>query len=259
MTRLPGKVAMVTGGGQGIGRGIALALAKAGVQVAVTGRTEKKLLAVCAEIAADEEVQVAGGGAAPIVGDVASAADCERAVEETVAAFGGIDILVNNAVQTVLGPLLDNSEDDLMKAFATGPLAAFRLMRAVHPHFVARGGGSIVNLVTSAAVRWDTSGFGVYAATKEAMRSLGRTAASEWGRDGIRVNNIAPHALSPGLKWWTETYPDEADEFIKTIPLGRIGDPEEDIGRCVVWLCSEESRYLTGATIPLDGGQARWV
>ena len=90
------------------------------------------------------------------------------------------------------------------------------------------------------------------------MRSLTRTAASEWGSDGIRVNAVAPHALSPGLKWWTETNPEEATEFVKTIPLGRVGDCEQDIGRAVAFLVGPDAGYLTGATIPLDGGQARW-
>ncbi|NED50022.1 SDR family oxidoreductase, partial [Micromonospora aurantiaca] len=96
--------------------------------------------------------------------------------------------------------------------------------------------GSIVNLVTSAMVRWDPATFGAYAAAKQALRSLTRTAAAEWGADGIRANNIAPHALSPGLKWWVENNPEAAEEFRKTIPLGYIGECEEDIGRAVVAL-----------------------
>jgi len=93
---------------------------------------------------------------------------------------------------------------------------------------------------------------------KEAMRALTRAAAFEWGADGIRVNAIAPHALSPGLQGWIAERPQEAAEFIKTIPLRRVGDCEQDIGRAVVFLVGPAAAYLTGATIPLDGGQAYW-
>ena len=121
-----------------------------------------------------------------------------------------------------------------------------------------RGGGTIINLATSAGVRWDMAGYGPYGAVKQAIRVLIRAAASEWGAQNIRVLTIAPHALSPGLQWWTEAYPEEAAEFIGAIPLGRIGALEEDIGQAVAALCGPEFAYLTGATIPLDGGQANF-
>ena len=122
----------------------------------------------------------------------------------------------------------------------------------------ARGGGTIFNLASSAGIRWDMSGFGAYGAVKQATRVLTRAGAAEWGRDNIRVLTLAPHAESPGLKWWIENNPDEAKAFFKTIPLGRIGRLEEDIGQAVVALCAPEMGYLTGATIPLDGGQANF-
>ncbi|WP_024794775.1 SDR family NAD(P)-dependent oxidoreductase [Tomitella biformata] len=252
MGTLDGKVALITGAGQGIGQGIAFALAKEGASIAVLGRTERKLVDTCAEL-----VKL-GVRAEPITCDVSKLDALEPAVAKTVDLFGGVDILVNNANSSALGSLLDIDLAAVELAFNTGPLAALHLMRACHPHMKARGGGSIINMVTSAAVRWDVSGYGAYAASKEAMRSFSRTAASEWGPDGIRVNAVAPHAMSPGLKWWTENRPEEAAEFVKTIPLGRIGECEEDIGRAVVFLCGPDARYLTGATIPLDGGQARW-
>ena len=100
------------------------------------------------------------------------------------------------------------------------------------------------------------AGYGAYGAVKQATRSLTRAAAAEWGRENIRVLTIAPHAASPGLNWWIENNPEEAEAFFATIPLGRIGRLEEDIGRAVVALCGSDMGYLTGATIPLDGGQA---
>ncbi|MGW6374631.1 SDR family NAD(P)-dependent oxidoreductase [Rhodococcus sp. NPDC055112] len=252
MGTLDGKVALITGAGQGIGQGISFALAKEGVAIAVAGRTESKLDATVAAI------REFGGTAIPVRCDVSDSGDIAAAVDKTVTELGGVDILVNNANDAMPGKLLDVKDGEFEKAFASGPLATLRLMQACHPHMVARGGGSIINLVTSAAVRWDAGGYGVYGSIKEGMRVLTRAAASEWGRDGIRVNNVAPHALTPALKWWMGKNPEEAAEFVAGIPLGRVGEPEADIGRAVVFLVGEDARYLTGATIPLDGGQSRW-
>lgn len=252
MADLSGKVALVTGAGQGVGQGIALALAAAGVAVAVAGRTPAKLEKTCAEITER------GGRALAVTGDVKDAASLAAMVETTVAGLGGIDILVNNAQEVPLGKLLDVTDAAFTAGFDSGPLATLRLMKLVHPHMLARGGGTILNLASSAAIRWDMTGYGAYAAVKQAIRSLTRAAAAEWGRDNIRVLTIAPHAESPGLKGWAENNPNEAAAFFRTIPLGRIGRLEADIGRAVVALCSDEFGYLTGATIPLDGGQANF-
>ncbi|WP_160288039.1 SDR family NAD(P)-dependent oxidoreductase [Pseudomonas knackmussii] len=250
MNRLAGKTALVTGGGQGVGQGIAYALAAEGARVAVAGRTLESLEYTCAEISRR------GGEAQAVVCDVTRAEHIERCVAQVLEGFGGLDILVNNAHIVPLGRLLEVSEEAFQQGWDSGPLATLRLMRACHPHL--KGGGVVVNLASSAAVRWDASGYGAYAATKEAIRSLSRAAACEWGPDGIRVNVIAPHALSPGLAGWMQANPEEAQAFIEGIPLRRVGDCEHDIGRAVAWLASEEAGYLTGATLPLDGGQAYW-
>src|SRR5699024_4452601 len=149
-------------------------------------------------------------------------------------------------------------DDFFRTAFEVGPRASLSLMRAARPVMAGRGGGVIINLATSAAVRWDAAGYGVYSAIKEAQRAITRTAAHEWASEGIRALSVAPHAHSPGLDWWIGNNPEAAEEFVAAIPAGRIGDPVEDIGVPVAWLCSDEARYLTGATIPLDGGQSRW-
>lgn len=252
MSNLSGKVALVTGAGQGVGQGIALALAAAGAAVAVTGRTPGKLEQACAMIAER------GGVALAIAGDVKDPQSLAAMVDQAVARLGGLDILVNNAQEVPNGRLLDVSDEAFLAGFESGPLATFRLMKLAHPHMLARGGGVIVNLASSAGIRWDMSGYGAYAAVKQAVRALTRAAAAEWGRDGIRVLTIAPHAESPGLKWWVANNPEEAEAFFRTIPLGRIGRLEEDIGRAVATLCGSEMGYLTGATIPLDGGQANF-
>jgi len=122
----------------------------------------------------------------------------------------------------------------------------------------ARGGGHIVNLATSAAQRWDAKGYGVYAAAKQAIRLLSRTAAHEWALDNIRVNTVAPLSMSPALKDWMAADPVGTKAFLDTVPSNHIGDPELDIGRAVVFLCGPDSRYVTGVTLPLDGGQANF-
>lgn len=246
---LAGKVALVTGAGQGVGRGIARALARRGARIALVGRTPAKLEAVAAEIGSD---------AAAFAADVKDATSVRAAVDAVAQHFGAIDILVNNAQEVPLGPLLLVEDAAFEAGFASGPLASFRLMKACHPHLLRRGGGTIINLASSAAVRWDMANYGAYAAVKQATRALTRAAAAEWGPNGIRVLTIAPHANSPGLQGWIENNPEEAAAFFRTIPLRRVGDCEDDIGNAVAALCGPDLDYLTGATIPLDGGQANF-
>lgn len=252
MAELSGKVALVTGAGQGIGQGVSLALAAAGAAVAVTGRT----LAKVEETA--RQITERGGRALPLACNVKSAEDLAAAVAATVAEFGGLDILVNNAQEVPLGPLDKVTDEAFTAGFESGPLATMRLMKLARPHMAARGGGTIFNFASSAGVRWDMSNYGAYGAVKQAIRALTRAAAAEWGGENIRVLTIAPHAESPGLKYWVENNPEEAKAFFRTIPLGRIGKLEEDIGRALVALCGTDLSYLTGATIPLDGGQANF-
>lgn len=250
MGTLEGQVALITGAGQGIGQGIALALAGEGANVAVVGRTEAKLEATC------ELLRERGVTAEPFVANVLDTESISPLVDEVAERFGGIDILVNNAYSGKYGRLLSMSNEDFQRGFQSAPFAAFAFMTSCHPYLKARGGGSIINLVTSAMMRWDMTTYGAYTAAKQALRSLTRTAATEWGRDGIRVNAIAPHGLSPGLQGWTEANPEEAEAFVQSIPLGRIGDCEQDIGRAVVALVGSDMQYMTGMTLPLDGGQS---
>ena len=245
---LQGKVALVTGAGQGVGQGIALALADEGARVAVCGRTLEKLEATC------KLIRDRSGQALPVVCDVKSVSSMQACVDSVLNQFQQLDILVNNAQEVPLGTLDQVSDASFTAGWESGPLATFRLMKLCRPHLA--GGGCIINLASSAARRWDMSGYGAYAATKEAIRSLTRAAACEWGPEGIRTNVILPHARSPGLAWWMDNNPEEAAEFIASIPQRRVGDCEQDIGRFVALLCSDASGYVNGQSIALDGGQA---
>jgi NAD(P)-dependent dehydrogenase (short-subunit alcohol dehydrogenase family) len=246
--KLSGRVALVTGAGQGVGQGIALALAAEGAAVAVMGRTRAKLDETVKQIAAR------GARAVAIEGDVCRAEDVQRSVDTTVRELGGLQILVNNAQVVPLGKLLDVTDESFAAGWASGPQATHRFMRAAHPHLKQRG-GVIVNLGTAAALRHDPVGYGCYGAVKEAIRTLTRAAAVEWGADGIRALNILPLAESPGFAGWKAARPDEYAEYCRSIPVGRVGDCEKDIGRVVAFLCSEGGSYVNGTSITVDGGR----
>lgn len=247
------RIVLITGAGQGVGLGIAQSFAEAGDTVVLVGRTLAKL-----EDAARQIGAAGKGKALAIACDVRSGESIGQLIAEVEQRCGGLDVLVNNAQQVPGGELLSVDDDAFIAGFESGPLATFRLMKLVQPLMAKRGGGTIINLVSSVMERWDMTGYGAYAAVKSAIRSLTRAAAAEWGRDNIRVLNIAPHADSPALKGWVDANPAEAEAFFRTIPLGRIGRCQEDIGRAVVALCDPALGYLTGATIPLDGGQANF-
>lgn len=246
---LKDKVALITGGGQGVGQGIALALAAQGAHVVVTGRTLEK----CEKSA--ELIKARGVRALGLRCDVKSKKDLQSIVDATIAEFGRLDILVNNAQEVARGPLLSLSDEQMNGNWESGPLATHRLMKMAYPH-LKKTKGNVINLCSSAMKRWDVGQYGLYAAVKAAIQQLTRAGANEWGPDGIRVNAIMPHATSPGLAGWIKANPVEAEAFKQSIPLRYIGDCEDDIGAFVAMMCSDASRYLTGQTIALDGGQA---
>jgi NAD(P)-dependent dehydrogenase (short-subunit alcohol dehydrogenase family) len=247
--QLAGKTAIVTGAGQGLGRAIAIALAERGANLVINGRTESKLESVTAEL------EERGAKVASLVGDVARRDDVDATVAAAVEAFGGIDILVNNA-QASVGQVrvadIDDEQFDL--TFGSGALGTLYSMQACYPVMKAGGGGCIINMGSSTALTGDP-GFGAYIMTKEAVRGLTRVAAREWGRDNIRVLVICPAALTPGAAEFREAHPEAFERMLKTVPLGRIGDELTDIGWAVAALVSDDFKYLTGATLVLDGGR----
>ena len=250
LSPLQGKVALITGAGQGIGQGIAFSLAKRGVSIVAVGRTLSK----CEKTVADIEARF-NGKAVAIECDISNLDALDALVSDAVAAFGRLDILVNNAVTTSINPLMDATLEDFEKGLRVGPMATLRLMQLAQPHLLEAGDGNIINLATAAAKRWDSSTYGVYAAEKEAIRALSRGAACEWGPLGLRTNCILPLAKSPALEMWEQWRPEEAAAFAETVPMKRIGHCEDDIGEFVAMLCSPESRYVNGQSIAIDGGQ----
>lgn len=249
MGRLDGKVVLVTGAGQGIGQGIALAAAAEGARVVAAGRTLEKV-----EKTADE-VRSRGVEALPVQCDVRRRDEVDSCIAATLQHFGRLDGLVNNAQMVALGPVLDITEKDARRTWESGFLGSLWFMQAAYPA-LKDSRGSVVNLGTGSALRNDLPGFALYAGTKEMIRTLTRMAALEWGPDGIRVNACIPNGMSPGLDMWSQFAPQEFEDFVSTIPLGRVGRLEEDVGRAVAFLLSDDAAYVTGSTLMADGGQA---
>ena len=249
MADLSGRVAIVTGGGQGIGRGVALALASAGASVVIAGRTQSTIDDAC------REVRLRGVDAEAIVCDVRELDATEQLVGQAVQRMGRLDILVNNAQTYNHAMLLDATEDDMALTWQSGPLAVFRLMRFAYPHLKASGHGVIVNFGSGSQLMHDGRLYAVYAAAKSAIETLTRYAAVEWGSDGIRALLVMPAAESDGVRAFRARDPERYAEMVGRVPMGRFGDPEADIGAAIAWLASDEARFITGSTIMLDGGQ----
>jgi NAD(P)-dependent dehydrogenase (short-subunit alcohol dehydrogenase family) len=245
MRVLEGQVAIVTGAGQGVGRGVALAIAREGACVAVLGRTSSKCDAVAAEI------EGAGGIAVPVLCDVEYRDQIETAVEGVVARWGGLDLLVNNAHTKVYNSIRKLTDDDMEAMWRSGPLASFRLMQACFPHLRERE-GCVINMGSGSGILPQPAMSG-YAMTKEAVRTLSRVGALEWAHFGIRVNSICPLAESPGTREFDASIA-PVDQVTDAIPLGHWGDAERDVGRGVVFLAGADGRYITGTTLMIDGG-----
>ena len=248
MKRLEGKVAIITGGGKGIGYGIARAFAKEGANLVITGRTESRL--VNAQQKLEEEF---GIKVLPMVADGADEEAIANVVAKTVEKFGKINVLVNNAQVSKSGVMLaDHTKEDFDLAIYSGLYATFFYMRACYP-YLKESKGSVINFASGAGL-FGKLGQSSYAAAKEGIRGMSRVAAAEWGPDGINVNVVCPLAMTESLAQWKEAYPDLFQKTIQGIPLGRFADPENDIGRVCAFLASDDAEFVTGETITLQGG-----
>jgi NAD(P)-dependent dehydrogenase (short-subunit alcohol dehydrogenase family) len=250
VTRLPGKVAFVTGGGSGIGRACAQLFAREGARVAVAGRRAEPLGAVAAEIAN------AGGEALAMPCDVTEAHQVEQAIRSTAARFGRLDIVVNSAGALLVASAEETSEADWDRLLAVNLKGTFLVSRAALPELRKSGKGSIVN-IGSVLGLVGMKKRAAYAAAKGGVTLLTKAMALDHAHEGIRINCICPALVETELvRGLFENAPDPEAvrrSRIEQIPLGRLGQPE-DVARLALFLASEESSWITGAALPLDGG-----
>lgn len=248
MKKLEGNTTLITGGGKGIGFGLAEAFAEAGSNLVLTGRTESRLQEAKAKLEAAYGIKVL-----IIVADGADESAIKTVVAQAVEKFGKINTLINNAQVSRSGlPLIEHSRTDFDLAIYSGLYASFFYMRECYP-YLKETKGSVINFASGAGL-FGKLGQASYAAAKEGIRGMSRVAAAEWGPDGIRVNVVCPLAMTESLKEWKENYPELFEKTIQGIPLGRFADPKEDIGRVCVFLASDDAHYVTGETITLQGG-----
>ncbi|MCL1913014.1 MAG: SDR family oxidoreductase [Eubacteriaceae bacterium] len=252
MGRLEGKAVLLTGASSGIGKQTAIRFAQEGARLTICAR-RKELLDETAKLCADEGAEVF---AYPC--DLNNYDDLVKMVDGTIERYGKIDVLVNNAVKgDTPHPLIDYTTEDLRQSIETNYIAPWNLMRLCYPHMKEIGGGSIVNICSTAGTM-GLEGFACYASTKEALRGLSRVAANEWGRDGIRVNVLNPSAITDSLQIMHQESPEIAqpifDMMASIAALKRVGDAYEDIAPAILFLASDDSRYMTGQTLNVEGG-----
>jgi len=249
VTRLAGKVSLITGGGTGIGRSTALAFAREGAKVAVAGRRLEKLQEVV------NEIKATGGEAITAACDVSRAADAQNAVRKVAGTFGKLDVLVNNAGVLSVSTIEDIPEDEWDRLIAANLKGPFLMCRAALPEFRKAGGGAIVN-VGSVLGLVAMKRRAAYCASKGGLTLLTKAIAIDHGHENIRANCICPSIVETDLVSELFKTPDGERaklDRLATIPLGRFGKPT-DIAGLAVFLASDESSWLTGAAIPVDGG-----
>lgn len=244
--KLQDKVVIITGGAGGIGAGMGRAMAKEGaiiVAVDLNAETGAKTAA---------ELQQISPKSSFIQADLTDHKNLKNVVEEVVSKYGRLDVLVNNAHASKQVPFLETTPEDLALSMDTGFYPTWYLMQAAIPH-LKKTKGNIINFASGAGLKGHKTQ-AAYAAAKEAIRGITRVVANEFGADGITANLISPIANSPGVEAWAQAQPEYYQNVLAGIPMGRFGDPEQDIGRVAVFLASEDSKYITGQTFMVDGG-----
>lgn len=245
---LQGKVAIITGAGQGIGRGIALAFVKEGAAVAIAEINPQTAASTASEI------RKLGGKALDVTCDVGNREQVRKMVDLTVNEFGPVDILVNNAQAIgAYGPVESITDQDVHLTLMSGLLGTLYCSQACFPYMKERG-GKIINFGSASGII-GMAGDGIYAATKEAIRGLSRTMATDWAKYKINVNVICPSAPTSAVARWAEAVgPEEAKKLRSRMRLERAGDCERDIGRAAVFLAGPDSDFITAQSLMVDGG-----
>ncbi|MFE7117398.1 SDR family NAD(P)-dependent oxidoreductase [Streptomyces sp. NPDC057654] len=249
--RFSGKTVLVTGGGTGIGRGIALAFAREGANVVVSGRRAEPLKETVALI----EAAGGSGGAAAVTADVTDSQDVARLVGETVARFGSLDVAVNNAgVFVPSAPVADIPEADFRRALDANVTGAFLSLKHEIAHMRAHGGGAIVNVSSNLGAHKRDAGLGAYVASKAALTALTRNAALDHIADGVRVNAVSPGKTDAPMSTLPGESPEQKTERMRReIPAGRAAAAQE-IAAAVLYLASEDAASTVGADLVVDGG-----
>lgn len=249
MGKLDGKVAIITGGAGGIGSGMAKAYVKEGAKVVIVDLNEETGRAM------EKELQAIQPESLFIQADLTQRDKLKDIVTKVIDTYGKLDILINNAHASRQVLIENVTQDDLDFSFNTGFYPTFYLMQAALP-YLKESKGAIINFSSGAGINGDVMQ-STYAVAKEAIRAVTRVAANEWGQYGINVNLISPIANSPGIQQWKKDQPEAYEKMLNNIPMRRLGELEEDIGRVAVFLGSEDASYITGQTIMVDGGATK--
>ncbi len=247
MKSIENQVVIVTGGAAGIGRGITRKLIELGAAIVVVDLNEEAGSVLAAEFP-DKMVFIKG--------DVSKVETAEEAVATAISKFGKLTGLVNNAHASRQKPFSDHTQADWDLSFNTGFKATLQFMQAAYPE-LKKAGGAIVNFGSGAALSGQAYQAS-YAAAKEAIRGLSRVVATEWAADNIRVNVVCPLALTEGVQAWKDNFPEEYAGVLSQVPLGRFGDPKEDVAPVIAFLLSDASRFMTGQTLIADGGTMKF-
>jgi 2-deoxy-D-gluconate 3-dehydrogenase len=243
---LGGRVAIVTGGGKGIGKAISLGLARSGAKVVIAARSQAEIEATA------DEIRSAGGSALARQTDLTQSDQIDSLVQATVDTFGTVDILVNNAARSFLRPLMDLREDGFDKVFDTNVKALFLLSRSAAKVMMGKGGGRIVNVTTVGAERGGPM-MGAYFASKAAVKMLTMCMAVEWASLNILVNAVGPGMTKTDFSRPIWSNPEIERQIVSRIPRGKLAEPEDIVG-AVLFLCSDGADHITGQSIYVDGG-----
>lgn len=247
---ITGKKALITGGGRGLGKDMALTLAKAGADIAITARTESQL------IEAAEEIRALGRVALPIRCDVSIKKEVDSAVDKAIEGLGWIDVLISNAGVQQIKKTLEISEEEWLKTMDINVNGTFYMVSAVGKHMISRKKGKIIIVSSVTGLRGGPGTCLHYSTSKGALVAMTRALAMEWARHNINVNGIAPGTFKTDMTAARHDDPEIEKKYLKTIPLRWVPGPEA-ISPLALYLASDASNYMTGEVVVIDGGMTQ--